>query len=122
VFCFKYDKMDKAQKPGNSCPIQLSGSLRIEHNLLLLLLLLLLLFSYSHQVFVYQFVLHHTYTSKPSSNSTHYIFQTLVSVAARSNALICGCVRDGIAGSNLAGGMDICLLRAFVRCQVEVSA
>jgi hypothetical protein len=27
VFCFKCDTMDKAQKPGNSCPIQLSGSL-----------------------------------------------------------------------------------------------
>jgi hypothetical protein len=33
-----------------------------------------------------------------------------IQVAVRSKANVCGCSLAGIAGSNLAGGMDICLL------------
>jgi hypothetical protein len=43
-------------------------------------------------------------------------------VAARSKAWDCGCSLTGIAGSNLAGGMDVCFLLSVVCRQVEVSA
>jgi hypothetical protein len=33
-----------------------------------------------------------------------------IPVAARSKALVCGRSHAGIAGSNPAGGMDVCLL------------
>jgi len=33
-----------------------------------------------------------------------------IPVAARSKACVCGRSLAGIAGSNLAGGMDVCLL------------
>jgi hypothetical protein len=37
------------------------------------------------------------------------IIQTLpVSVAARSEAWVCGCSHAGISGSSPAGGMDVC--------------
>jgi hypothetical protein len=42
-------------------------------------------------------------------------------VAARSNAWVFGSSLAGIAVSNPAGGMDVCLMRV-VCCQVEVSA
>ena len=33
-----------------------------------------------------------------------------IAVAARSKAWVCGCSLARIAGSNPAGGMDVCLL------------
>jgi hypothetical protein len=46
-----------------------------------------------------------------------------IPVAARSKAWVCDCSLAGIAGSNSAGGMDVCLsLWSVVYCQVEVSA
>ena len=42
-----------------------------------------------------------------------------IPVAERSKAWVCSCSPAGIAGSNPAGGMDVCLLCV---CQVEVSA
>jgi hypothetical protein len=41
-------------------------------------------------------------------------------VTARSQAWVCGRSLAGIAGSNPAGVMDICLLLSVVCCQVEV--
>jgi hypothetical protein len=38
-----------------------------------------------------------------------------IPVAARSEVWVCGRSLDGVVGSNLADGMDLC-------CQVEVSA
>ena len=43
-------------------------------------------------------------------------------LAARSNALVCGRSLAGIAGSNPAGGMDVCLFVSAVCYQEEVSA
>jgi hypothetical protein len=48
------------------------------------------------------------------------VFMLPIPVAARSEAL--GRALAGMVGSNLTGGMDICLLWVFVCCQVEVSA
>jgi hypothetical protein len=46
-----------------------------------------------------------------------------IPVAARSKEWVCGRLRAGIAGSNPARGMDVCLsLMSVVCCQVEVSA
>jgi len=45
-----------------------------------------------------------------------------ISVAAQSNAWVCGRSRAGIVGSSPAWGMDVCLLCNVVCCQVEVSA
>jgi hypothetical protein len=45
----------------------------------------------------------------------------LILVTARSKAWIYGCLYAGIAGSNPAGGVDICLLN-IVCCQVEIIA
>jgi hypothetical protein len=42
--------------------------------------------------------------------------------AAQSNVWVCGHSLAGIAGSNPAGGMDVCLLRNVVCFQVVVSA
>jgi 2-methylaconitate cis-trans-isomerase PrpF len=42
-------------------------------------------------------------------------------VASRSKARVCGRLLAGIAGSNVAEGMVVSLVRV-VRCQVEVSA
>jgi hypothetical protein len=42
-------------------------------------------------------------------------------VVALSKAWVCGCSLAGIAGSNLAGGMDVSLMRV-VWYQVEVFA
>ena len=39
-------------------------------------------------------------------------FIPTIPVDARSKAWVCGRSLDGIAGSNPAGGMDVCLLRA----------
>jgi hypothetical protein len=44
----------------------------------------------------------------------------LVPVAARLKAWVCGRLLVEVEGSNLAGGMDVCLIIVF--CQVEVSA
>ena len=44
-----------------------------------------------------------------------------IPVAARSKAWVCGRSLAGTAGSNPAGGMDVCLV-SVVRCQVEVFA
>jgi hypothetical protein len=44
-----------------------------------------------------------------------------IPVTARSKAWVYGRSLAGIAGSNLAGGMDVCL-KSVVCCQVEVSA
>ena len=41
---------------------------------------------------------------------------------ARSNAWVCGSSLGVIAGSNPAGGMDVCLLLSVVCCHVEISA
>ena len=46
----------------------------------------------------------------------------LVPGAARSEAWVCGRSPVGIAGSNLARGMDVLSLLSVVGCQVEVSA
>jgi hypothetical protein len=35
-------------------------------------------------------------------------------VAARSKAYVCGCLVAGVAGSNAAEGMDVCLLCLYV--------
>ena len=43
-------------------------------------------------------------------------------MAARSKVQFCGRCVAGVAGSNPAGGMDICLLCVFLCCQVDVSA
>jgi hypothetical protein len=43
-------------------------------------------------------------------------------VAERSKAWVCSRSPAGIAGSNPAGGMDVCLLCVLCVCQVEVSA
>ena len=43
-------------------------------------------------------------------------------VAARSKAWVCGFSLVGIAGSNPAGGMDICLVYVVCVLQVEVNA
>jgi hypothetical protein len=43
-------------------------------------------------------------------------------MAERSKARVYGRSLAGIAGSNLLGGMDICLCECCVCCQVEVSA
>jgi hypothetical protein len=45
----------------------------------------------------------------------------VVAVAARSTAQFCHRAVAGIAGSNLTGGMDVCLIQCLC-CQVEVSA
>jgi len=44
-----------------------------------------------------------------------------IPVATRYIAWVCGRKRDGTAGSNTAGGMDMSPVRV-VCCQVEVSA
>ena len=44
-----------------------------------------------------------------------------IPVAERSKARVCGTSLAGIAGSNPAGGMDVCLL-CVVCCRVEISA
>ena len=43
-------------------------------------------------------------------------------MAARSKAWVCGRWLAGIAGSNPAGGMDVCRSLNVVSCQVEFSA
>jgi hypothetical protein len=43
-----------------------------------------------------------------------YSFQMLIPVAALSKALVCGRLVAGIAGSNPAKGMDICLLCVYI--------
>jgi hypothetical protein len=45
-----------------------------------------------------------------------------IPVTALSKAWVCSRSLAGIAGSNPAGGMDVCLLLSVVCCQVEVSA
>jgi hypothetical protein len=45
-----------------------------------------------------------------------------IAVAARSNARVYGSSLAGTAGSNPAGGKDVCLFVSVVCCQVEVSA
>ena len=45
-----------------------------------------------------------------------------ISLAARSKAGVCGLPAFGIAGSNWAGGMDVCLIMSVVCGQLEVSA
>jgi hypothetical protein len=42
-------------------------------------------------------------------------------VAAQCRVWVCGRSLAGIAGSNIAGGMDVCQL-CVMWCQVEVSA
>jgi hypothetical protein len=49
-------------------------------------------------------------------------YLSVAPVAARSKAWDCCRVLAGIADSNPAGGMDVCLLLSVVCCQVEVSA
>ena len=46
----------------------------------------------------------------PSACVTGNDYFVLISLAARSEALVCGRSFPGIEGSNAAGGMDICLL------------
>jgi hypothetical protein len=41
-------------------------------------------------------------------------------VASWSKAWVCGRSLAGIAGSNLTGDMDVCLLVSIACCQVEV--
>jgi hypothetical protein len=45
-----------------------------------------------------------------------------IPVAEWSKAWVCSRLRAGIAGSNTAEGMDVCLLWLLCVCQVEVSA
>ena len=45
-----------------------------------------------------------------------------MAVAMRSKASVCGRLFAGIAGSNPAVGIDVCLLASVVCCQVEVCA
>jgi hypothetical protein len=45
-----------------------------------------------------------------------------IPVAAQCKAWVCGHSLAGIAGSNFAGGTDVCLLLSVVCCLVEVSA
>jgi hypothetical protein len=54
-------------------------------------------------------------------NDTH-IFQRPIPVAERSKKWVCSRSPAGIAGSNPAEGMDVCLLWVLCVCQVEVSA
>jgi hypothetical protein len=49
-----------------------------------------------------------------------WIFINNFPVGARSKAWVCGHSLAGIAGSNPAGGMDVCLLWVLL-CQVEIS-
>jgi hypothetical protein len=44
-----------------------------------------------------------------------------ISVAARSEALVCGRSLAAIAGSKPAEGKDVCLLCVFVYCQAQFS-
>jgi hypothetical protein len=46
----------------------------------------------------------------------------LIPVAEHSKVWVCSCSPVGIAGSNPAVGIDVCLLRVLCVCQVEVSA
>ena len=50
-----------------------------------------------------------------------YIYISVILLAARSKAWVCGRPLDGIACSNLVGGMDVCLM-SVVCCHVEVPA
>jgi len=43
-------------------------------------------------------------------------------VAALTNAHFCGCSHAGVAVSNPAGGMNVCLLGMLCALQAEVSA
>ena len=45
-----------------------------------------------------------------------------IPVAERSKAKTCGRSLAGIAGSDPAGGMEVCLLWVLCVCQVDVSA
>ena len=45
-----------------------------------------------------------------------------IRVAAQSKASVCGRSLAGIAGSNPARGIDVCILRVLVCHQVEISA
>ena len=45
-----------------------------------------------------------------------------IPVAERSKAWVCRRSPAGIAGSNPAGGMELCLLWVLCVCQIEVSA
>jgi hypothetical protein len=48
------------------------------------------------------------------------LYKVNISVAVRSKAQVCGRSLAGIVGSNLTGGMDVCLV-SVVCCQVKVS-
>jgi hypothetical protein len=48
--------------------------------------------------------------------------EQLIPVAERSKAWVCRRSPAGIAGLNLAEGMDVCLLWVLCVCQVQVSA
>jgi hypothetical protein len=54
------------------------------------------------------------------NGSSKYVLPT--PVAARSKAYVCGRSLAGIADSNTAGGMDVCLLWMLCVVQVEASA
>jgi hypothetical protein len=56
-----------------------------------------------------------------SDNLKVGLFHSPMAVAARSKAWMCSCSLDGIAGSNLAFCMDVCLMYMLC-CQVEVYA
>jgi hypothetical protein len=45
---------------------------------------------------------------------TTVVIQEPTSVAARSKAYVCGRLVAGVAGSNIAEGMDVCLLCLYI--------
>jgi hypothetical protein len=45
-----------------------------------------------------------------TENRIYYISYMPSLMAARSKEWVCGCVLTGIAGSNPAGGMEVCVL------------
>ena len=59
---------------------------------------------------------------EPVDFSRRYVMKQPMSVSARYKAWDCGLSLPGIAGSNPAGGIDVCLLWILCVVQVEVSA
>jgi hypothetical protein len=58
---------------------------------------------------------------KNKYNTSNNYLKMPIPVAERSKAWVCSRSPAGIAGSNPAEGMDICLLWVLCVCQVEIS-